>query len=105
MGIRERVGYHGFGPTRNDSGQHGANTGPTRDKHSANTEATQANTGSNTGPTRSVSDVPTGQCGANTKPMPCERKSTPAQHNLILGYPFSHSNKLRYTLSIHEYFP
>ena len=81
------MGYQGFGPTRNDSGQHGANTGPTWEKHRANTEATQANTGSNTEPTRSVSDVPTGGCGVNTKPMPCKENANRSENYSSSNYP------------------
>ena len=81
--------YHGFGPTRNDSGQHGANTGPTWEKHKANTEATQANTGSNTEPTRSVRDVPTGRCGATTKPMPCKESANRSENQSSSNYPLS----------------
>ena len=52
----------------------------------ANTEATQANTGSNTGPTRSGSDVPTGRCGANTKPMPWEENANRSQNKCSSNY-------------------
>ena len=86
VGVSYRGGYQGFRPTRNDSGQHGANTGPTWEKHMANTEATQANTGSNTGPTRSASDVPTGRCGANTKPMPWEENANRSQNKCSSNY-------------------
>ena len=84
-----RLARKGFRPARNDSGQHGANTGPTWQKHMANTEATQANTGSNTGPTRSGSDVPTGRCGANTKPTPCKENANRSQNKSSSNYSLS----------------